>query len=278
MAINYSTILPHGFNLIEKIYPNPNDEWKQLIEAMKLVAKEIYEVDPQVILIASPHNLRIDGQIGIITSEWIEGIWWNDEKTKKAELKFKIDRNTSDLIYQRAKMMDLPIVAVNYGAAEGEYSSMKMDWGTMIPLWYVNEIYKQNKKDVPPVVLITPSREIPWSNLVDFGKMMNGVCVNNKIKSVYIASCDHGHAHDPDGPYGYHPASKVFDNQITELIQKNELNKILTLSPEFIDHAKPDSFWQMLILLGILEVSDLNNDLCVYGCPEYYGMIVATYK
>ena len=108
----------------------------------------------------------------------------------------------------------------------GEVKQIKTD---------VNEVYKKNNKEIPPVVLITPSREIPWSNLVDLGKMINGVCVNNEISSVYIASCDHGHAHDPDGPYGYHPASKVFDDQIVSWIKNSELNKILTLSPEFID-------------------------------------------
>ena len=277
MSIKYSAILPHGFNLIEEIYPNPNNEWKELIDSMKEVAESIYNANPQVILIASPHNLRIDGQIGLITSEWIEGTWWNDDKTKKAELKVRTDRETSKIIYQRAKELSLPIVAVNYGAAGGEYSTMKMDWGTLIPLWYVNKIYKRNNEVIPPIVLITPSREIPWENLVELGKMMNGVCVNKGITSVYIASCDHGHAHDPDGPYGFHPASKVFDDQIINWIKSSELEKILTLSPEFIDQAKPDSFWQMLILIGILEVAELKNKLCVYGCPEYYGMIVASF-
>ncbi len=278
MTIQYSAILPHGFNLIEDIYPNPDKEWKELIDSMKRVAKSIYDANPQVLLIASPHNLRIDGLIGLITSEWIEGIWWNDDKTKKAELKVKTDRKTSEIIYQRAKELNLPIVAVNYGAAGGEYSIMKMDWGTMIPLWYVNNVYKENNKEIPPIVLITPSREIPWEKLVELGKMINGVCVNKGINAVYIASCDHGHAHDPDGPYGYHPASKVFDDQIIKWIKNSELEKILTLSPEFIDQAKPDSFWQMLILIGILEVTDLTNKMCIYGCPEYYGMIVASFE
>jgi aromatic ring-opening dioxygenase LigB subunit len=278
MTLKYSTILPHGFNLIEDIYPNPDIEWKELIDSMKTIAQEIYSSEPQVIIIASPHNLRIDGQIGLITAEWLEGTWWNEDKSLKAELKVKTDRETANLIYARGKQLKLPIVAVNYGAAGGDISSMKMDWGTLIPLWYINKVYEENNKEFPPIVLITPSREIPWSDLVELGKLINGVCVNNEISTVFIASCDHGHAHYPDGPYGYHPASKVFDEQILSWIKNSELEKLLTLSPEFIEQAKPDSFWQMLILLGILEVTDLKNDMCVYGCPEYYGMIVASYK
>ena len=62
-----------------------------------------------------------------------------------------------------------------YGAAEGEYSSMVMDWGTFIPMWFVNQEYTKNKQEVPPIVLITPSREIPWENLIDVGKIINQV-------------------------------------------------------------------------------------------------------
>ncbi len=278
MTINYTAILPHGFNLIENIYPNQGEKWQNLIEAMNTVASEVYSADPEVIIIASPHNLRIDGQIGIITSEWLEGTWWNDEKTDKVHLKHRCDREYAQLIYERLKKENMPVVAVNYGAAGGEYSAMKMDWGTLIPLWYINKIYSAENREIPPVILITPSREIPWKNLVNLGSILNGLSLNNGKKVVYIASCDHGHAHDPDGPYGYHPASKVFDEQICEMIKNNNLSKLMELSEEFIDHAKPDSFWQMLILLGILNVTELKNDLCVYECPEYYGMIVASFK
>ena len=62
------------------------------------------------------------------------------------------------------------------------------------------------------------------------------------------------------------------------MIKNNELDKLLDLSEAFIEQAKPDSIWQMLILLGITNVTELQNDLCVYECPEYYGMIVASFK
>ncbi len=278
MVIQYSAIIPHGFNLIEDIYPNQGEKWDNLINAMKTVASEIFTADPEVILLASPHNLRIDGQIGIITSEWLEGTWWNNDKTESVHLKHKCDREYGKLICERMKKENLPVVSVNYGAAGGDFSAMKMDWGTLIPLWYINKKYYEENKEVPSVVLITPSREIPWDNLVQMGTILNGLSISNGKKAVYIASCDHGHAHDPNGPYGFHPASKVFDGQICEMIKNNNLDKLLDLSDEFIDQAKPDSFWQMLILLGILQTTDLRNDICVYECPEYYGMIVASFK
>jgi len=278
MSINYSAILPHGFNLIEDIYPNQGEDWQNLTKALKNVSSEIFSMNPDVIVIASPHNLRIEGQIGIITSEWLEGMWWNEKQSENVHLKIKCDRTFGKQIYERLKEDNIPAVSVNYGAAEGDLSAMKMDWGTLIPLWYISKKYAEENKEIPPVVLITPSREIPWENLVRLGTALNGLATKDGKEVVFIASCDHGHAHDPKGPYGFHPASAVYDKQICDMIKENHIEKLLELSEEFIDHAKPDSFWQMLILLGILNVTNLKNDLCVYECPEYYGMIVASFK
>ena len=106
MTIQYSAIIPHGFNLIDDIYPNQGKIWDKLIGAMKTIALEIYEADPEVIIIASPHNLRIDGQIGIITSEWLEGSWWNEDHTDYVHLKLKCDREFGKKIYDSFKLID----------------------------------------------------------------------------------------------------------------------------------------------------------------------------
>lgn len=278
MTMHYCAILPHGFELIPELYPNMGDDWNNLITAMEIIAQEILEIKPDIIIIASPHNLRIDGQIGIITSEWCEGDWFSDDKSKKVSLKCKCERDFAKDIYRAARKEYIPTVSVNYGAADGDYSAMKMDWGTFIPLWSIHSEYKKSNEVFPPIVLITPSREIPWNNLVKLGKIITKVSDEQNKKVVFIASSDHGHAHDPEGPYGYNPASEEFDQLVCKIIKEDKLIKLLDFSPEFIKNAKPDSFWQMLILHGILEIKELRNNMCVYECPSYYGMIVASFK
>lgn len=277
MPINYSAILPHGFDLIPELYPNTGEDWKKLIKGMEDVAKEIFACKPDIIVIASPHNLRIDGQIGVITTEWCHGTWWNEEKTKSVELKFSCEREFGLTLYETIKQANLSAVSVNYGAADGEFSSMIMDWGTFIPMWFINQVYTKNKLEIPPMVLITPSREIPWEDLIEVGRIINQLSISENKEVVFIASADHGHAHDEEGPYGYNPASKMFDDKVCQIIQRDELHKLLDFTEVFIDHAKPDSLWQMLILQGILEETYLRNNLFIYECPTYYGMIVASF-
>ena len=140
------------------------------------------------------------------------------------------------------------------------------------------EDLRKNKKKVPPIIIITPSREIPWIHLVRLGKVIYNISEETNKKIVYIASSDHGRAHKEDGPYGYDKNSKKYDDCVFDLIKSNKLSKIQEFSEEFLDKAKPDSFWQMLILIGIIEEANLKNSFCVYECPDYYGMMVAAFQ
>ena len=92
-----------------------------------------------------------------------------------------------------------------------------------------------------------------------------------------IASCDHGHAHDPKGPYGFSPASKEFDDRVVELVKRDALGELLGFDRAFVSEAKADSFWQMLMLHGAIGDA-WHGDFLSYEAPTYFGMLCAAYS
>jgi aromatic ring-opening dioxygenase LigB subunit len=92
-----------------------------------------------------------------------------------------------------------------------------------------------------------------------------------------VASADHGHAHDPDGPYGFDPAAKEYDDRVVEIVRANELERLLDFDAAFIEAAKADSFWQMLMLHGALG-DRWRGDFVSYEAPTYFGMLCAAYE
>jgi aromatic ring-opening dioxygenase LigB subunit len=93
-----------------------------------------------------------------------------------------------------------------------------------------------------------------------------------------IASADHGHAHDPDGPYGFDPASAEYDGRMVELVGEDRLGELLRFEAPFVDAAKADSFWQLLMLHGALASGDgWRSELLSYEAPTYFGMLCAAY-
>ena len=275
MSIVFAGIAPHGDEIIHELNPNMDEKTANLEKAMERFADLLFKSNPETIVLATPHNLRLYAHIGIIATQFTEGYLKSNDKT--LYLKWTCDRSFSRELYTLAEMCQLPVILVNYGTDEGESSSMCMDWGTFIPLWFIKKKYEAEQKDLPKVVIVTPSREIPQEQLVKLGELIVEKSKMDDKQVAFIASADQGHAHDPNGPYGYNQASEEYDSLILKLVKENRLDELLNFSKKFIEDAKPDSYWQLLILLGVLKKSSLKLRLTAYECPTYFGMLVAAY-
>jgi aromatic ring-opening dioxygenase LigB subunit len=227
--------------------------------------------NPNAIVIATPHNLRLEAKIGVVTSEFTEGSL--KENDKMVELRCSCDRELAKTILRKANELKLPVVGANYGTSDGPASCMPMDWGTLIPLWF---LVGRGNEDLK-VIIVTPSREIPLKELASFGNVISDVASSSGKRVAFVASADQGHAHRADGPYGYNPASAEFDQLVKEAVQKNDLGPLMRLSTKFVEDAKPDSLWQLAILQGILERTRMVGHMLSYQTPTYYGMLCASY-
>jgi aromatic ring-opening dioxygenase LigB subunit len=91
-----------------------------------------------------------------------------------------------------------------------------------------------------------------------------------------IASADHGHTHDADGPYGFDPAAAEYDEQVVRLVEQHRLEGLLELDPAFVEAAKADSWWQLLMLHGALG-EGWSGEFLSYETSTYFGMLCAAY-
>jgi aromatic ring-opening dioxygenase LigB subunit len=91
-----------------------------------------------------------------------------------------------------------------------------------------------------------------------------------------IASADHGHAHDPEGPFGFDPASAEYDARVVELVSENRLGDVLALE-SIVDAASADSLWQLAVLHGVLG-DGFSAQLLSYERPTYFGMLCAAFE
>ena len=272
MGLVFACISPHGAEVIPELAGEMLDDFAATREGMKKLVSLMKKQNPETIVLATPHNLRLEGNIGVVTSEFTEGALKANDKM--VELRCVCDRKLARGILGKASELKLPVVGVNYGSSEGPASCMPMDWGTLIPLWF---LVKRGNDDLK-VVIVTPSREIPLEELVSFGEVISEVTAASEKRVAFVASADQGHAHRADGPYGYNPASAEFDQLVKEAVQRNDLRSLLNLLSEFVENAKPDSLWQLAILQGVLEHSQLVGRLLSYQVPTYYGMLCAAFS
>jgi aromatic ring-opening dioxygenase LigB subunit len=61
------------------------------------------------------------------------------------------------------------------------------------------------------------------------------------------------------------------------MIKQNRLEDVLKLDEQLIENAKPDSIWQLAILIGILTRVPMNANFLSYQAPTYFGLLCAAY-
>jgi aromatic ring-opening dioxygenase LigB subunit len=147
-----------------------------------------------------------------------------------------------------------------------------MDWGVLIPLWFMG-----GRADPPvPLVVMTPARDLSAEDHIHAGAAVAVAARESGLRVAFIASADHGHAHDPQGPYGFDPAAKKYDQLICDLVREDHLDRLADIPLELVESAKADSWWQMLMLHGA-TASGWQGRLLSYEAPTYFGMLTAAY-
>ncbi|HET7405460.1 MAG TPA: extradiol ring-cleavage dioxygenase [Candidatus Bathyarchaeia archaeon] len=275
MALVYSCIAPHGGEIIPQLSSKTMlSKFEETRKGMLTIAKRILQARPHTIVIASPHNLRLVGKIAVVVTENSTGDL-KGSNNRTVSIAAKCDRRLAQRILRESEKERLPVVGVNYGTASGPASDIRMDWGTLVPLWFV--LNRQKLKS--EIVIVTPSREIPIKDNFRFGRLIGRLLQRDKTRRyVFIASADQAHAHSRTGPYGYSPAASEYDGIVQDLIRENKLKRVMGLDPRFVERAKPDSLWQMTILAGVTDVVPSRSELISYQVPTYYGMACAGYE
>ena len=161
----------------------------------------------------------------------------------------------------------------HYVVLEGPLSDVGMVWGTMIPLWF---LLKENRLK-SELVIVTPSREIPLDQNIQFGRIIAGEAQTEKKRIAFVASSDQAHRHKKGGAYGFDSRAAEYNKQMVDAVPHERQGEIMKLDPAFVDGARPDSLWQMAMLVGALSVVPMRGELVSYQVPTYYGMLCASY-
>jgi aromatic ring-opening dioxygenase LigB subunit len=276
MTLVYACIAPHGSEAIPQLASKTNRrKFRKTSDGLLKLGAEVGRAKPDTIVLATPHNLKLWKNIGIILAENSTGrLQASPRNRRSVSVKTKCDVEFSKELLEQSKRAHLPVIGANYGTAEGATSDMPMDWGTLVPLWFM--LPRCRRK--PKLVIVTPSREVPLSKNFQFGKIIAELAETKRNKRVvFVASADQAHAHQKSGPYGYSTRAKEYDMLVLDALTKNRIDQIMTTKPDLVEAAKPDSLWQMAILAGIADKVKLKAQLLSYDVPTYFGMTCANF-
>ena len=270
-GIVVAAIAPHGGIAVAELC----DESELGVAAatragLEELGRRFVAAKPDTVVVLTPHNVHVDGSLAVIVAGRLDGAV--GEGAREITLMSPVDLDLAVALLGDLARAGIPATAVSYGGNRPAEAAMPMDWGALIPLWYMG-----GREEPPPgVVLVAPARDLPGHVHVEAGRIVAETAAASGKRVALIASADHGHAHDPAGPYGFDPASAVYDAQVVELVRDNRLEGLLDIDPGFVGTAQADSWWQMLVLHGAVG-DGFDAELLSYEAPTYFGMLCASF-
>jgi aromatic ring-opening dioxygenase LigB subunit len=272
MSLVFAAIAPHG-TLAVPDAPGAGVPGSATTQAaMEELGRRFDAAHPDATIVLTPHNVHVDGNFAVVLAGRAEGDL-ADWDAPSVRLESPIDLELARDVVVGIHDAGLPVVGVSFGANDPGAATAPMDWGALIPLWVMG-----GRADPQvPAVIASPARDRPFDEHVQAGAAIATVASASNKRVALIASADHGHAHDANGPYGFDPASKEYDDRVVEIVRADDLGELLELDAAFVDAAKADSFWQMLMLHGALG-DRWRGEFLSYEAPTYFGMLCAAYE
>ncbi len=273
--LTFACIAPHGSDIIAELAGDAAPTTSATREAMEELGRRMEAAQPETVVVITPHGVRVAGAVCVMTTERAFGVLEGEGGQGRVEVDMAVDTELGFHIAERsAGAYDVPTTVAIYGASGGDGCFTPLDWGAVVPLWFLGARWPTP----PAIVSITPSRDLTLGQLYSFGTALAEAAADLGRRVALVASADWGHAHSAEGPYGFDPASAQFDAMVVEKVRANDLDGFLSTDLDFADRAKVDGLWQTVMLAGALRHTPMRGELLSYEAPSYFGMLVAAYE
>ncbi len=254
-------ITPHPPIIIPEIGRGEEKKIASTSKALKTISKEVRQIEPETIIIITPHAKMHRGAVTINTAPVIEGTM---AQFGCPDLRFsaKNDERIVKEIIKKCKKTGFPYAAVD----------MNLDHGSFVPLYFISsEFLNFSLVHINYGIMLSAMLE-------EFGSILSDIIEEKKCKSVFIASGDLSHRLLSSGPYGFVPEGPKFDKEFVRIIEKGCLSEFADIPPLLTERAGECGLNSFLILSGLLSCYKHSQELLSYEGPFGVGYGVARFK
>lgn len=263
MPLLSAFIVPHPPIILPEVGRGEEKKIQSTIDAYREVARRIAALEPDTVILTSPHAAMYADYFHISPGE----------KANGNLRQFGVSDVSIEAQYDSAFVQALSQAAVFAGIPAGTLGERdrSLDHGTMIPLYFLNEVYSSYK-------LI----RMGLSGLPPFDHYRLGKCIADTVdslgrKAVFIASGDLSHKLTEEGPYGFAKEGPAFDRQLTDAMAKGDFLQLLTFDPDFCESAAECGLRSFIIMAGALDGKAVTPELLSYEGPFGVGYGVCAF-
>lgn len=255
MSLKAAFMLPHPPLIVSEIGEGREEDIIKTKTSYEKVTEEIKNINPDTIIISSPHTKTYSDGFYISKGDSLTGTF-EHFGAKQVSFKEEID---NELVEEIEKCND-----ENYKILYETRDDIELDHGTMVPLYFIR------KRNIKAKIIVVGLSGLPLIEHYRFGMLLQKAINNSNKRVVYIASGDLSHKLQTYGPYGYAKEGPEYDKQIMEVCGKAKFLELLKFKPEFLEKAAECGHRSFTIMAGTFD--KLNVDSKEYSHEDITGV------
>ena len=246
MSILGAAVVPHPPIILPEVGHGEEQKISATTKAYETIARRVVELNPDTVIITSPHSVMYADYFHISPGEQASG---NMAQFRAPQVALTVNYDV-DLA---KKISDVASSAGVPAGTLGERNS-SLDHGTMIPLRFLQLAGLDfDRVKFLRIGLSGLSAAIHYK----FGQLIARASDELGRRIFFVASGDLSHKLKSDGPYGFIKEGPVFDSQVMENLSGADFLKLLTMDEKICNRAAEcglRSFWIMSGALDRLNV------------------------
>ncbi|MDE5717722.1 MAG: AmmeMemoRadiSam system protein A [Lachnospiraceae bacterium] len=263
MGISAGFMVPHPPLIIPDVGKGEEKKIQKTIDAYQKAAEKIGRLQPETIVLLSPHQTLYADYFHISPGQSARGDFGQ----------FRAGRTSMEVSY------DTEFVRVLCGAAEeaglqagtlGE-RERKLDHGTMVSLYFVNQYWTGYR-----LVRVGLSG-MPLTVHYRLGQCIQAAAKSLGRNTVVIASGDLSHKLKEDGPYGYQEEGPAYDARIMDVMGRGAFGELLEFSEDFCEKAAECGHRSFTIMAGAFDRTGVEAERFSYEGTFGVGYGICAY-
>lgn len=264
MGISAGFMVPHPPLIIPDVGRGEEKKIQKTIDAYKKAAEAVGRLQPETIVLLSPHQTMYADYFHISPGKGARGDF-GQFRAGQASMEVSYDTEFVRALCEAA--IDSDLQAGTLGERE-----KKLDHGTMVPLYFVNQYWTKYR-----LVRVGLSG-LPLAAHYRLGQCIQTVSQTLGRNTVVIASGDLSHKLKEDGPYGYQEEGPIYDARIMDVMGRGDFGKLFQFSEDFCEKVAECGHRSFTIMAGAFDRTGVEAEQLSYEGPFGVGYGVCTYR
>lgn len=259
---------PHPPIIIPEVGGSSLAEAESTVQSMSEVRRRTALLDPDTIVLMSPHSPLARSQMGVSLASAYRGslAYFG---ALQARVAMQADEELAASILEAGRVHGVPMVAT---ASPGE--ALDLDHGALVPLYYLTGSLQR-----PARLVLLSFSYLSLEEHVRYGGVIGRVLIEAPQRVLYVASSDLSHRLIPGAPAGYDPRAAMFDRQVADTFAAGDWDGLLSIDQGLVSAAGECGYRSLAVLSGVVGAAEdagghARNRLYSYEGPWGVGYLV----